>query len=668
MKRILCAFLAALTPACASAAEPQDEFWDFMRDEAANLTVASPIPESVFNSVSNVTVIDRAAIERYNFASVPEALQTVPGLTVLRTYLMHNIPTARGALQEHYANKILVMINNVAAWNVVTGEADLDRVPIESVERLEVLLGPASVLYGTNALTGAINIVLRESPRSGGGLIAGGLGSGAGGLGGGLDVSRAGGFYSWRDKDSSYTFSAGSRREEQPAIAFTDEAGDRLSLREYFGARIFNFTGRRGRSSVLLNAAASDQNYLGNALTRASGALFNQSKEMLLAAYSLDLEPAWGRLRLAASYDWQRRDIPRDAQDRLRSEIEGARLTGLADAILLLRGGFSLELGAASEYRNAARYRNYDSDTGAILDDNGMRGCAVREDSVHFQAGYDGETWRLLAGTRYTSDSATGDNVSSRASAIYKFDARNSLKAMFSQAFRSPTAFERHYKPPTLTVLGNPALTPERAETWELSYLVSRGRFFAHATVYRAAYRDTIFRKRGDFTRDGILYADVNHYANAAGYESTGAELKAQYAGRHLKSFLALERSRGGRGDEHAISAPGVFGLPGGSSWNFKFVPEYTLSGGVSAERGRFFAASNFNLFGRNRSLRAGLGTQFWADLSAGCAAGPARHVLAVRNLTGRAVQIPEHVRLRVVETLPLHAGRRLEYTFNYRF
>ncbi|HBE88127.1 MAG TPA: hypothetical protein DDW67_03180 [Elusimicrobia bacterium] len=661
MKRAICAAIAVLLPACAAAVEAPEEFWSFMSEEAANLTVASPIPESVFDSVSNVTVIDRSAIERYNYASVSEALQTVPGVSVLRTYLMHNIPTVRGALQEHYANKVLVMINNVPMWNAVTGEGDLDRVGIDSVERIEVLLGPASVLYGTNALTGAINIVLRENRRSGGGHLAGGLGSGAGGYAGKAAVSRAGGLYSWKDGDSSYTISADSRREDQPAVLFTDEAGAVNSVREYFGARTFNFSGRKGGGSLLINAASSDQNYLGNTLDLASGELFNEAKEMVLTAYSHDLEPSWGRLRLSAAYDWQRRNIPRDASDDIRSDIEGSRLTGSASALIPLRGGSYIEAGGSREYRNALRYLNYNSDTGAPVADNSMSGRATHETSAHLQAGYDGESWRFLAGSRYTHDSASGDNVSSRASAIYKFDAHRSVKAMFSQSFRSPTAFEKYFKSAPITVLGNPGLAPERTETWEISYLVARGRVFAHATAYRASYKDTIFRNLGNFTRDGTLEINKNFYDNAPGYHSAGVELQARYVGRAMRAFLALEASRGSLDDKNILS-------DGSETWNFKYIPEYTLSGGVRGDSGPFFAAANFNVFGRNSSLRRNIGSQFWADLSAGFRAGAGRHALAVRNATDSTVEVPEYVRLRVVETLPLYTGRRFEYTFSYRF
>ena len=129
-----------------------------------------------------------------------------------------------------------------------------------------------------------------------------------------------------------------------------------------------------------------------------------------------------------------------------------------------------------------------------------------------------------------------------------------------------------------------------------------------------------------------------------------------------------FDRLRGSRHDEADIPAPGAFGLPGDSSWNFKYSPHYNLSGGLAADAGRFFAASNFNVFGPGRSLRGAIPAQFWADASLGYRNGGARHTLAVKNLTDGVVEIPEYVRLRVVETLPLYTGRRLEYTFSYRF
>ena len=663
------AALFLLVPPCASATEAPEAFWDFMSEEASNLTVASPIPETVFDSVSNVAVIDRSAIERYNFASVSDALRTLPGISVTRTYLMHGLPTIRGALQEHYANKVLVMINNVPMWNAVTGEGDLDRVDINAVERIEVLRGPASVLYGSNALTGAVNIVLRETPAPSAGGFWGGLGTAAGGYGGKLSLSRSGGFYSGKRGNDSFTVTAGARSEEQPRVLFTDEDRNVVLSREYIRPRGLSLAARRGRTSLLFNAAASEQNYLGNSLDLASGGLFSETKEMAAAAASHELAPSWGSLKLSALYDWQRRNIPRDDSGDLRSEIAGSRLNASAVAVARLGGNVHLEAGAAREYREAMRYLNYYSKTGTGESDNGLAGRSSAETSAHLQAGYENGPWRLLAGGRYTRDSRSWNNISARASAVYGFDERKSLKLLFSQSFRAPTPFEQYFEPSTVTVLGNPLLEPERTETWELVYLVSRESSFAHFTVYSVKYRDTIFRDLGDFTRDGVTYTNVNHYENAPSYGAEGLEIHLRHTGRRLHYFLSLDISRGDHGDERAVPAPGAFGLAGGTSWNYKFVPQYSFSGGLYGERGRFSASCLLNSWGPTRSLRERVPAQFWADLNLGWRSGPGgRHTFAVRNITGKTVEVPEYVRLKVVERLPLYTGRTMEYTFNYRF
>lgn len=661
---------ALLAPGPAAAQDESSEFWSFMAEEAKSLTVASDTPETVFNSVSNVSVIDRSMIEAYNFASVSDALQAVPGMMVLRTYLMHNIPTMRGALQEHYADKVLVMINNVPMWNAVTGEGDLDRVGIDAVERIEVLLGPASVLYGSNALTGAINIVLRRpaGKEAALGVASGGLGSGSGGYGGFADVSRAAGLYAWSGPGASYTLSADSRSEAQPAFRLSDEAGAVNTVREYMKARSFNFTGSRGNSTVLLNASRSDQNYLGNSLTLASGELFNEAREAALASYAYNFAPGWGSLKYTMTFDWQRRNIPRDAADNLRSEIAGSRFVRTLNGRLDLPRAFYVEAGATREDRYARHYVNYFSNTDSVQSDNSMNDRASGETSAHSQLGYEGEHWKLLAGSRYTHNSDAGDNLSSRASAIYLFSEAASVKAMFSQSFRSPTPFEQYFKPSTVTVLGNPALRPERTDTFELSCLASSGRAFGRITAYRTKYTDTIFRNLGNFSRDGAAYTAVNFYDNAPAYSSTGLEIEGRYEGKRTRAFLALERLWGSRGDERQVPAPGVFGLTGSSSWNFKYVPVYTIAGGFSRDLGDFFLASNFSGYGRNRSLRGNIAPQLWADASFGYRRGAVRHALAVRNLGGRPVKFPEYVRQRVVETVPLYTGRRAEYTFEYRF
>lgn len=669
---MMMAFLVAVPSGAARAA---DDAFKLFEEEAQAIRIASLRPETVFNSVSNITVIDRQMIETYNYASVPDALQGVAGVTVWRTYAMQHIPTFRGALQEHYANKVLVMIENVPAWNAVTGEGDLDRVGIDSVERIEILRGPASVLYGSNALTGAINIVLRR-PGKDARLVAtsAGIGSGHGGASGAGEVNRVAGVYARATEDAGLFLSADFSSRRSPHFAFSDDTKTTFELNDYFNVRNVNARWRNGGHRILANASNSVQSYGGNSITLASGAGKRHDKEMWLAGYAYEFGPSWSNLKYTGSIDRQRRQIPRDAADSLRSDILGTRFVNTVSAQAELPGAFSLEFGASHDYRVAERYNNFVSSSQAVVADNKMSDRHVSESSLFSQLGYDLEPWKLAAGTRLTHNGAFGEDLSSRLSAVYMLNELNSVKFMAGQSFRAPTPFELYFQNTPTTVIGNPGLHPEKTSSVELSYLTSRGRFFGQATIYYMDYINTIHRTRGDFTRDGQTFVNTNYYDNAARYNAKGLELEARFAARRFSVFTAFTYIHGSRGDEDSIPAPGAFGLSGGQTSNFKYAPRYTLSAGVSGNRvnpfgsGEFFGSLVAHHYSTMETLRTRLPGQAWADLSVGFKKDAFRHTLGIQNATGSKVVVPEYVRQRVVESMPLVNGRRIDYTVSYKF
>jgi outer membrane receptor protein involved in Fe transport len=666
------ACLLSLALLASSPARAEDAF-EFFKEEAAAVTVASVKPESVFNSVSNVTVIDREMIERYNYESVADALQSVAGVMVWRTYLMQHIPTFRGALQEHYANKVLVMINNVPAWHAVTGEGDIDRVGIGSVERIEILRGPASVLYGSNALNGVINIVLRQAPKDSRLAEANaGLASGHGGFSGAAEVSRAAGLYA-RDKAGSRLFvSADYSSWRKPHFRFTDETNTTFELRDHFGVKNINASWNRGGHSLLANVSNSVQNNLGNSISLASGAQNPHDKELALLNYTYSFGPDWRNLKYSATFDRQRRQIPRDAGDSLRSDILGTRYVNELSAYLPLTDAFSFELGGRHEYRAAERYNNFVSTSQTVVADNRMDNRLAWSGSLFAQLGYGGGPWKLALGTRFTHNSISGDDVSSRFSAVYAINDRNSLKFMAGQSFRAPTPFELYFQNTPVTVLGNPDLKPEKTSSVELSYLTSWEKLFAQLTVYYEDYINTVHRDIGNFTRDGVAYANVNFYDNSTRYNAKGAEIELRYTAPRYSVFSAFNYIHGSKGDEKTIAAAG--GLPAALTYKFKNVPSYTLAAGASLSaanplgRGDFFGSLVANSYSSMDALRTRLPAQAWADLSAGYKAGAFKHVAAIQNVTGSTVVVPEYVRLRVVESIPLIHGRRVSYTVSYRF
>lgn len=86
-----------------------------------SIDVSSTEAVNIFNTPSNVTLIDRETILRYEYQAVAEAIRSVAGIEVLQSNIDRNIITSRGVLQNYYTNKVLIMINGISTWQPIYG-------------------------------------------------------------------------------------------------------------------------------------------------------------------------------------------------------------------------------------------------------------------------------------------------------------------------------------------------------------------------------------------------------------------------------------------------------------------------------------------------------------------------------------------------------------------
>jgi outer membrane cobalamin receptor len=301
-------------------AQTPENLLDMSLDDLLNVqvTVSSTKGENIFSATSTVSVIDAEMIKQYNFRSISEALQTVSGFSVSRTYLKRNLPTARGILQDHYANKVLVLINNVPTWNAVTGESGLDRISINDVQRIEVLKGPASVLYGTNAYSGAVNIVLKENEIKG---IRFGIGEHA--------SYDAGGFYNAKHAKGAIFVSSNISSSTGKEFVFTDEAAVTGHYNEFEKTNNFTFKGNYGGHNLFFNGFAYDESFLGVTPLFTQGAGRSQTSKGYLANYTYNTHLSEKiTAKSGIIFDWNQRDFPRTIDDSVRANVEGTRVLG----------------------------------------------------------------------------------------------------------------------------------------------------------------------------------------------------------------------------------------------------------------------------------------------------------------------------------------------------
>lgn len=166
------------------------------------------------------TVITGEQLEQSQTRYVADALRQVPGLAVSRTGAPGGFTQVR--IRGSEGNHVLVLIDGIEVSSIGSGEFDFGSLAVTDVDRIEVLRGPQSALWGSNAQAGVINIITRSGRRNS--LEYGGR------VEGGTDATAIGSAYLRGGEDwFDYAFSGIFRRTDGFNISdFGDEKdGDR---------------------------------------------------------------------------------------------------------------------------------------------------------------------------------------------------------------------------------------------------------------------------------------------------------------------------------------------------------------------------------------------------------------------------------------------------------
>lgn len=135
-----------------------DESELFRLDERL-VTVASRYAQSVRKAPSIVKLITADDLRAGGFRTVSEALRTLPGLYLWTSSEGRDLAAIRGVISPDN-NKLLVLVDGVPFYDGLYTHGFIgDPLPISAVKQIEVIKGPGSAIYGTNAFTGVVNLV-----------------------------------------------------------------------------------------------------------------------------------------------------------------------------------------------------------------------------------------------------------------------------------------------------------------------------------------------------------------------------------------------------------------------------------------------------------------------------------------------------------------------------
>src|ERR1700687_4251537 len=126
-----------------------------------------------------IFVITQEDIRRSVATNIPDLLRMVPGVDVARVDHSTWAVSIRG-FNDVYANKVLVLIDGRSVYHPVFSGVIwyAQDVPLEDIERIEVIRGPGGTVWGAHAMTGVINIITKNAKDTPGGLLTAGGGSG----------------------------------------------------------------------------------------------------------------------------------------------------------------------------------------------------------------------------------------------------------------------------------------------------------------------------------------------------------------------------------------------------------------------------------------------------------------------------------------------------------
>jgi len=541
-------FLFCAAPAGAGgASQGLRELLSYDLEELMNIEVvsASREPEQARRAPATVRVITAEQIRERGYQTLEEALAGLPGFQFRNISGFNSYVFLRGLPSQN--NLILLLVDGVQVNELNSGGFYAGaQHNLANVKRIEVVYGPASALYGTNAVSGVINLITNE-PRD----LRGGAGSALAGSFGtrALDFK-----YGRHDEALGYGVSLSGKlsRTDKDSLRGNRGDGNWSQGMENF-EEDGSFDGKLVYKDFTLGLLIQDKrsSIATNETTAGTGLIdFGTNWHIRFTnaylKYSYEKPAAWA---LESRLYYRDTTVLDDTITRIydtvcstcgqQGQYRPNELFGL-ETQLRYSPAETVEVtgGAAAEHENLARDFATSWSGDPLVRPAAPASPALASNellSLYAQARCDfAPGFRLTGGLRHDNSSSYGKVNTPRAGLVYS-RGKLTLKLLYAEAFRAPKPWDLTYG------AGNPGLAPEELRSGELAgeYDFS-GNFRTELSFYRN-------KLRGLHTLDGA----ANRWVNAGSIETLGLEARAEYAlgGLKARANYAFQDSEDGGGD-----------------------------------------------------------------------------------------------------------------------
>lgn len=519
---------------------------DVQLAQVDEVNAASRTTETVEDAPSSVTVIPRAELRAMGYPTIAEAIRGVRGVYLSDDHQYVAAGFRGFARSGDYGNRVLVLIDGQPTNDNYVGSSYIGydaRTDIDDVDRIEVVRGPGSALYGTGAFFGVINLVTRSRSAPTHGEVAlstADYGVGRGRATGQVRMGTDGGF--WASASGAHGsgrdyFFPGYVADGPPEVA-----GNARDLDSFNAATL---TGRVWYKALTVQWLFHSRKK--TVPLSFEGTIFGDPRTHVADTRGLI------EARFEPQLNKQLQLLSRVHVNYYGFDADTASLAAAGGPVLeTFRGswaGFeqrailspvqSLRITAGGELqRHLHAHQRSTDDTGVILD---------RDDDFWVAAGYlvgdltPAPPLKLSLGSRVDYYSTFGTSVNPRAAVIVKPYERGNIKLLAGKAFRAPSVLELFYTSPTSRAAVN--LKPEQISSFEAELT---HRFSTTLTATIAGYANYV---TGLVVIQGAnTPTDPNYYTNSKSpVFTTGAEAEVRREWRQgwmVAATYSYQRSR----------------------------------------------------------------------------------------------------------------------------
>ncbi len=438
---ILLLLISAITSSTLSQSHQTDNVFDLDLNQLMQISVASKRIERLEDAPGIVAVITAEEIKQFGGRNLRDVLNRATSFqSVASNYAPQMSVFLRGQSTFQFDNHILYLINGKPFRDSLNGGSNsplLQGFPIDIIERIEFIRGPGSVLYGSNAFAGVINIVTKTARDL-------------------QPLSLSGSYGSFNTKVGNATIAAyGDDWESLVAFTHLDSKGWRFRYSQPSGGGTINGYFDRDNETMGVFAMAHRNNLTLSAFygedeianfnsASASGKSNSDFKRWIInSEYILKINDIWqGETNITHNGLRTLQGTDNNSTNDLHAEFT-------------LRGKISDKLnttfGGVLEWHNG------------LLNDIGFH---TQWYSAYNQIDYQlSDCVKLIGGMQWNKPTGVKQNFSPRLSAIVNLDQYWGLKIGYGEAFRAPFGAENFFQ--NAFISANPDLKPEIIETAE---------------------------------------------------------------------------------------------------------------------------------------------------------------------------------------------------------